>query len=190
MKFLIVKDYNGLWEAEYHTSGMKDSDNESVVAIKSRRKNILNQWVENHTDIDDEMIALGLPTHLGFRFNEAEMVALANEKNLTLIKYYEKDAPVVMTEALPSEEAFIISFMMDEQTGDAVIDHEEGTIDIEVEAGTVVTALTPVIVTSDYATVDPESGDETDFTLPVTYTVTAQDETTTKEYVVTVTIED
>lgn len=53
--------------------------------------------------------------------------------------------------------------------------------------GTDVTALQPTIVVSDLATVSPASGEEQDFTDPVTYTVTAEDETT-QEYVVTVTV--
>lgn len=186
MKFLIVKDYTGLWEAEYRTAGMKNSDNESVVAIKSRRY-VNGAWVENYTDIDDQMIALGLPNHLGYRFNEAQMTALAASKNLTLIKKYEMDTPVVLNQGL-SEYALIESFVLAEQTGDAVIDHELETIDIEVAFGTTVTALEPTVVVSEGATVDPESGEATDFTLPVEYTVTAEDGITEKVYTVTVTV--
>lgn len=51
--------------------------------------------------------------------------------------------------------------------------------------GTDVTALTPVITVSDYATVSPASGVVQNFTSPVTYTVTAEDGTT-KIYTATV----
>lgn len=187
MKFLIVKDYTGLWEAEYRTAGMKNSDNESVVAIKSRRKNQLGQWVENHTDIDDEMIALGLPNLLGHRFNEAQIVELAASKNLTVIKKYEMDAPIELAHS-DSAYAFITSFVLTEQTGDAVIDHDLETVAIEVKTGTVVTALEPTVTVSANATVSPLSGVATDFTSPVTYTVTAENGVTEKEYVVTVTV--
>ena len=69
----------------------------------------------------------------------------------------------------------------------------EGTIDgtniaVEVPNGTAVTALTPTISVSEGATVSPTSGTEQDFTNAVTYTVTAEDTTTTKEYTVTVTV--
>lgn len=189
MKYLIVKDYIGLWEVEYRTSGMKNSDNESVVGIKSRRKNELGEWVENHTDLDDEMIALGLPNHLGYRFNEAAIVALAESKNLTIIKKYEMDSPIELAHS-NSAYAFITSFELEEQTGSAIIDDEAGTIGIEVEYGTDVTALEPVIVLSDGATVSPVSGAGTNFTTPVTYTVTAENGVTEKEYLVTVAIAD
>ena len=189
MKFLIVKDYTGLWEAEYRTAGMKNSDNESVVGIKSRRKDFQGNWIENHTDLDDEMIALGLPNHLGYRFNEAVMATLAESKNLTIIKKYEMDSPIELAHSISSY-ALITSFQLDDQTGPAVIDDEAGTIAVEVPYGTTVTALEPVIALSDGATVSPVSGAGTNFTAPVTYTVTAEDGVTEKEYVVTVAIAD
>lgn len=185
MKYLVVKDYTDTWEAIYRTSGMKNSDSESVVGIKSRRKNEEGNWVNNNLDLDSEMIALGLPNHLGYRFNEATMVTLAESKNLTIIKKYEQDVDL---EIAHSNSAFssILSFELGEQTGIAVIDEEAGTIAIEVAYGTVVTALEPVLVVSDGATVDPESEEATDFTAPVTYTVTAENGEDTKAYVVTV----
>lgn len=69
----------------------------------------------------------------------------------------------------------------------------EGVIDgtniaVEVPHGTTVTALTPIITVSNGATVSPISGTEQDFTNVVTYTVTAEDEETTKAYTVTVTV--
>ena len=51
-----------------------------------------------------------------------------------------------------------------------------------------VTALVPTVVISADASVVPATGVAQDFSSPVTYTVTAEDGTTTKEYVVTVTI--
>ena len=186
MKFLIVKDYTDTWQAEYRTAGMKNSDNESVVGISSKRL-VNGHWVENHFDIDDEMVALGLPNHLGYRFNEAAMVALAQSKNLTIIKKYEMDAPIELVHS-DSAYAFITGFVLAEQTGPAVINDEDGTIDIEVEFGTTVTALEPVITVSVGATVSPLSGAATNFTNPVTYTVTAENGVTEKEYVVTVTV--
>ena len=83
-------------------------------------------------------------------------------------------------------EAEILAFYLEEQTDNAVIDQEEGTIDIEVVFGTDITALSPSITASLNATVDPASGEEVNFTDPVTYTVTALGGLDTKEYTVTV----
>lgn len=88
----------------------------------------------------------------------------------------------------PSSEADILSFSLDAQTGAAVIDAGNGTISIEVEAGTDVTALSPDITISEDATISPAPGTAQDFTNPVTYTVTAEDLATTRDWTVTVTI--
>jgi hypothetical protein len=57
-------------------------------------------------------------------------------------------------------------------------------VDVIVPFGTDLTALVPVITLSDGATVDPPSETATDFSGPVTYTVTAQDGLTTREWIV------
>jgi hypothetical protein len=92
--------------------------------------------------------------------------------------------------SLDSTKTGILSFVFTEQTGIATIDTVTGTpsVDIEVEYGTDVSALTPTITLDYGATVSPLSGVETDFTDPVTYTVTALNGVTTKEYTVTVTV--
>ncbi|MDR1563074.1 MAG: DUF5018 domain-containing protein [Dysgonamonadaceae bacterium] len=68
-----------------------------------------------------------------------------------------------------------------------VIDEAAKTIVVEVPAGTVVTALVPVITVSSGATVSPASGVSNNFTNPTTYTVTAADGSTAS-YVVTVNV--
>ena len=67
-----------------------------------------------------------------------------------------------------------------------------GTIDgsditVTVPSGTDVTSLSPTVVVSPEATVSPASGTAQDFTSPVTYTVTAEDGSTTT-YTVTVNV--
>ncbi len=84
----------------------------------------------------------------------------------------------------------IVSFILTQQTGAATINTTNHTVSIEVSHGTSVTALTPTITLSPGATVSPTSGTATDFTNPVTYTVTAEDTETTQEWVITVTIEE
>ncbi|HER10211.1 MAG TPA: DUF5018 domain-containing protein [Bacteroides sp.] len=84
-------------------------------------------------------------------------------------------------------ETAILDFTFREQTGPAVINRLTGTITVEVEEGTDLTALAPDrIVLSRGATVNPETGVPTDFTEPVAYTVTAQDEMTKQQWIVTV----
>ena len=88
----------------------------------------------------------------------------------------------------PSSENEIFTFVMDEQTGDATINAGNHTIEIEVEQGTNVTALSPSITISDLSTIDHESGTELDFSSPVIYTVTAENGSE-QEWTVTVDIE-
>jgi hypothetical protein len=70
-----------------------------------------------------------------------------------------------------------------------VIDEAAKTVAVELPAGTVVTALAPVIVVSPDATVSPASGVPNDFSQPATYTVTAADGSKAV-YTVTVTVEN
>lgn len=82
----------------------------------------------------------------------------------------------------PSSAKEIVTF--DFPFGVGVISN--GAIAVSVPYGTDVSALTPIIVHTGVS-VSPQSGVTVDFTNPVTYTVTAQDGTTTT-YVVTVTV--
>jgi hypothetical protein len=90
---------------------------------------------------------------------------------------------------------YILTYSFAEQTGAATIDTSAKTVDIEVEYGTTVTALVATFTLSTGATaavgVTPQvSGTtENDFTSPVTYVVTALDEST-ENWTVTVTIDD
>ncbi|MFA7216026.1 MAG: InlB B-repeat-containing protein, partial [Bacillota bacterium] len=69
------------------------------------------------------------------------------------------------------------------------VDSTADTVAISTPAGTDVTGLTPAIVLTDSnASVSPSSGTAQDFSSPVTYTVTAEDGTTTRTYTVTVTV--
>jgi len=83
-------------------------------------------------------------------------------------------------------ETDILTFTIPEETGPAIIDAVNHTVDIEVAFGTDVSSLTPTITLSTGATVSPLSGVAQDFTLPVTYTVTAEDGITIQDWVVTV----
>ena len=74
-----------------------------------------------------------------------------------------------------SSEKRILSFRFDSLDIDATIDESTNEIKVTVPMGTDVSALVPTITLSMGASVDPVSGLVTDFTQPVTYTVTAED---------------
>jgi hypothetical protein len=96
--------------------------------------------------------------------------------------------------AADSTAKYITAFSFAEQTGAATIDTSAKTVDIEVEYGTAVTALVATFTLSEGATAavgaTPQvSGTtENDFTSPVTYVVTALDEST-ENWTVTVTVD-
>ena len=102
-----------------------------------------------------------------------------------------QDWTVTVTKDAPSAEKDILSFVfagLDPEVY-GTIDKTNHTIDLAVPTGTNLTALVPTITLSEFATVSPESGVAQDFTNPVTYTVSAQDEST-QAYTVTVTETD
>jgi hypothetical protein len=84
-------------------------------------------------------------------------------------------------------ETDILSFVLDEQTGPAVINDTIHTVAVEVENGTDLTALTPTFTLSEGATSDPESGTSGDYSSEVTITVTAEDGVTVQDWTVNVT---
>lgn len=93
---------------------------------------------------------------------------------------------VYIGEATFSDEAEILTFVLEEQIAAANINSEAATINIQVEAGTNLSNLTPTITVSPGASIVPASGVSQDFTQPVLYTVTAEDEETTKIWTVSV----
>ena len=66
----------------------------------------------------------------------------------------------------------ILDFVVSEQIGNSLIDSENHKIYLKVNPETDITALTPEIFLSGGATIDPQGGEMQDFTNPVTYTVT------------------
>lgn len=102
-----------------------------------------------------------------------------------------KDYVVTVTE-LPNTEAKITAYSIGNVDG--VIDETNHTIAVEVAKDTDVTALVATFTLSTQATAkvgdDAQTSGTTtnDFTNPVTYVITAGDEETTQNYVVTVTV--
>jgi predicted extracellular nuclease len=99
-----------------------------------------------------------------------------------------QDWVVTVNLAAASTEKDILTFTIAGQVS-STIDAVAGTVTVVMPFGTNVTSLTPTITISQYATIDPASGVAQDFTNPVTYTVTAQDNST-KTWTVTVTVQD
>ncbi len=97
-----------------------------------------------------------------------------------------QDYIIVAMNSPVSTETDIISFVIAEEVGPAIIDELWHTVSIEVPYGTDVTALLPTIEISDRATILPGSGVPGDFTAPLAYTVLAEDGTTSQDWTVTV----
>ncbi len=103
----------------------------------------------------------------------------------------------VTEEVVLNNETHILtySFGIPPQTGEASIDEVNHTVDIEVESGTDLTSLVATFTLSEGATAEVGGVAQTsgstskDFSSPVTYTITAEDGTTTQDWVVTVTEE-
>jgi ELWxxDGT repeat protein len=99
-----------------------------------------------------------------------------------------QDWAVTVVEGTASTETDILTFALDAQTGAATIDATNHTVSIEVATSADITSLTPTVTLSVGAVISPSGAQ--DFTSAVTYTVTAQDGSTTQDWVVTVTQEE
>ncbi|UXX78653.1 BspA family leucine-rich repeat surface protein [Reichenbachiella carrageenanivorans] len=97
-----------------------------------------------------------------------------------------QDWTVTLTSGGVSSETDILTFEISNQAGSAYVDVDNHRIEVVVFDGADLSALTPVLTTSYGASVSPESGVMQDFTSERTYTVTAQDGTTTQDWTVTV----
>ncbi len=92
---------------------------------------------------------------------------------------------VTVTAAALSDEKQITSFSIN--AVDGTIDETAKTVMITLPIGTDASSLSPNIAISDQATIAPNSGVAQDFTTPVLYTVTAEDNSSVN-YTVTVTV--
>jgi hypothetical protein len=110
-------------------------------------------------------------------------VAATDEQNASISTTFE------LSILEQSNQNDILTFVLAEQTQNAIIDNENHTVEIEVETGTNITDLTPTITVSVYATINPLSSVSQNFTNPVTYTVTAEDGTP-QEWIVSVSVAD
>ena len=85
------------------------------------------------------------------------------------------------------DEIFILVFRVDSVYG--TVDEDTKMVRLDFPAGTDVTHLTPTIIISNYATIEPKSGVAQDFTNPVYYTVTSLSGSTS-QYMVEAVVHD
>ena len=85
------------------------------------------------------------------------------------------------------DERSILEFRVDSVYG--TVDEDNKIVRLDFPAGTDVTHLTPTIIISNYATIEPASGVAQDFTNPVYYTVTAMSGATA-QYMVEAVVHD
>lgn len=85
-----------------------------------------------------------------------------------------------------SSAAELISFQIDGQVGETIIDNNSDTIHLLMPEGTDLTSLTPMISISEGASISPENEEVQDFTAPVTYTVTSENGAVSKSWTVVV----
>ncbi|WP_282055020.1 Ig-like domain-containing protein [Maribacter luteus] len=90
-----------------------------------------------------------------------------------------------VVEELSSGENDIIAFTLPEQNGTSLIDDQAHTVSVTVPMGTTLTTAPTVLTVSEGATVTPDMATQQDFTVPVIYTVTAENEEV-QEWTVTV----
>ena len=122
-----------------------------------------------------------------------EIIGFTNPVTYTVVSENDLEQAytvTVTTDHAPSSEADILTFDINGQDEATEIDPVNGSISVVMPEGTSLTSLSPTITVSDGATVSPVSGLSQDFTdsdiIPVTYTVTAEDNST-QSYFVTVT---
>ena len=85
-----------------------------------------------------------------------------------------------------SSEKKVLSFSLEDQVGNTTIDQDEKTISVTVSASANISSLRPIDITvSTFATIEPDKGTTRDFSVPVIYTVRAEDGTSW-DYVVNV----
>lgn len=103
-------------------------------------------------------------------------------ENGTTVKQW---TAIINRSAVASDEKDIVSFSFNGQIGESVIDHAAHTVSAVASWNMNLAAITPEIIVSPLATINPQSGIVNDFSSPVVYVVTAEN-STTQEWTVTI----
>jgi len=183
MKTYVFSPTNRAWEISYLTNGIDSNDRLFIYAMSSLKAGVFTNG------IIDEGKLLGMPDDY-LETTEHDFIALAKSLNLNLFSNMEGVTPATN---LNNSLCEFLTFTIPTAT-DIVIDNTANTIVMNVPFGTAVTALVATFTTTNSATVKIGSTAQVsgttanNFTSTVSYIVTAKDNTTTKTYVVTVTI--
>ncbi|MGB3464773.1 MAG: BspA family leucine-rich repeat surface protein [Cyclobacteriaceae bacterium] len=124
---------------------------------------------------------------IAINFTNPVTITVTAEDGITIQEWV---LTITIDGEFPDTATDILTFVLAEQTGAAIINTDEHTVAVKVAFGTDISALVPAFTLSEGATSDPSSGIAINFTNPVTITVTAEDGITIQEWVVTVTIEE
>lgn len=182
--------------SEYDNLFNDIADGERVVLIKpvEGEKYATDQFVDTklikgypiHANTDGKIVRI----NSGTTSMVYDGAYVENDRTLAKVRFIES---TTFAETR-SNEALITAFGFEEQTAEATIDAENGTIDIEVAKDTDVETLVATFELSTYATVkvgttaQVSGTTDNDFTNPVVYVVTAEDTITTKNWTITVTV--
>jgi citrate lyase gamma subunit len=136
----------------------------------------------------------GFLTGRVYRRHSLKEIAVSDITNLRLILSCILLFIIVSGSYAQSDKTEINDYKFPEQTGAAEIDDDNATVDIEVEYGTDLTQLVAEFKLSRRATAfvngieQKSKSSVNDFTDPVVYTVVAEDDETTQDWIVTVTL--
>ncbi|MCX7953859.1 MAG: DUF5018 domain-containing protein [Bacteroidales bacterium] len=189
------------WKVSFTTIGFKDIKVSSKQRSSSTGpRNFKLQYMINNTnqwyDVPNTNITCADNFTQGV-LNEVLLPADCNQKNLISLRWIMTsnisvggnnvasngssridDIIVIGTPAL-NNEANIISFNIPNQIS-STINHNDTSVTVLMPYGTDVTNLTPEIIVSPGATINPPSGVAQNFTNPVIYTVISEDNTSIK----------
>ncbi len=157
---------------------VKFEENGTALWAETTQNDFFAGIISIDIDINNDLIVVGNHANSSIFFDEHEQTNSGQWDG-----FIAKKTGIIFTENYQND---ILSFTLTEQTGDATINTENHTINIEVANGTNLSALTPTITVSENATINPDTGTEQDFSAPFEYTVTAEN---LEEQVWTVTVE-
>jgi hypothetical protein len=154
---------------------------QTTAAVINPENHELNIEVEFGTDLTALIASFTLSSGATAQVNAIDQIRAATANDFTSAVVYTVIAEdgvtiqnwTVTVTVAPITRTDVLSFGFPQQIGASNINSENHTIDLQVAYGTDVTSLTPTIALSPNATISPASGVAQDFTIPVTYTVTA-----------------
>ncbi len=176
-------------EAEILTFTLDDEVQDAVINSDDATVSAVVKW-----DTDISFLSPTITVSAGAQVSQTVDVDFTNPVTIKVQaqdKVTIKDWIITVTNAAePNHDAEILIFMLDELASDVTINTATATITGQLYAGVDTSSLSPTITVSSGAIIDPESGIAQDFTSDVVYTVTAEDGTTTKDWTVSLTVND